>query len=252
MKSIRTLSFFSLLVASLLIAGDGYAQKGPRDGRRDSTGHKMDNRGRMGNLVHFFVRQDSCREILLSQMSSEDAATFSALVDSAKSYHAQMQELREAMHEARKARDREAFRALSLQMRELQKKIMRVQHAMGELLRKYQEAAKRIFVDCGPHRKPHREDNKGETGERIMIRASINPNPATAEGTNLLLNLETPATIGITIADRAGTVISEIAATEYAAGQHTIAITTSNLQPGMYYVRLQSGAHVQTLKLVIQ
>jgi uncharacterized protein YukE len=244
MKSIRTLSFLGLVAVMLFTVGDTY-------GRGDGRGEIGKDRGRMGNLVHFFVRNDSCREVLLAAMSEEDAAAYTTLVTNAKDYHTQIEALRAQMREARAAGDREAFRALATQMRELHQKMKRTQHAMGELLRKYQGAAKRVFIDCGPHRKRDRGD-KGETGERIEIRASLSPNPATAEGTNLLLTLQAATTIGVTISDRAGNVISEIAQAEYAPGLHSILISTANMQPGMYYVRLVSGGHVQTLKLMVQ
>src|SRR5437762_3106776 len=109
MKSFRYILLSALLIAvGVGTTGDAFAQKGPGHGRGrgghlgDSTrirpdsirppndprdtafrkGDRPEHKGSVHEIIGFLVHNDSCRDVLLSQMSADDAAQLTSLLGS--------------------------------------------------------------------------------------------------------------------------------------------------------------------------
>jgi hypothetical protein len=271
MKSFRYFIFGALLVAlGLSTAGESFAQKGPGRGRggnlgdvrkdsarkdngRDSLFRKDHHRG-LHHLIGFYVNNDSCREVLLSQMSPEDAAAFTTAVESIKRANANIADLREQLRRAKQARNEEAFREISAQLKSMYLLVSGFQRELAVILAKYPEAAMRVQKECG--RKPKGPRDGGARDERKddvrQPHGMITPNPVELGGTAVLnLNLATEASVAVTISNESGTVLT-IPAAQLAAGEQQINLDVSSLTRGAYLVQVQIGDKMQVLKLMIR
>ena len=263
MKAIRYFIFSAILIAlGVGMASDASAQRDPRDKRRgDSTDVRKDtirkrdldlrdrpaHRGRIHHVIGFFATNDSCREILLAQMSTEDAATLTRLYAALKGGNEQLQTLRAELRAARVAGDTAAFRRISEQLKTLYRQQGSFHKMIAELFNKYDEVAMRIRKECGG-RPP--KDRDGERGDRSG--GVISPNPVTVGGTAVLtLNLTAESMVGVTISNDAGTVLTIPAAT-LPAGEQQIALDVSTLTRGVYLVQVQIGDKTQVLKLMVR
>ena len=86
-----------------------------------------------------------------------------------------------------------------------------------------------------------------------LSEAILYPNPASGNGTNLVLDLKKTGTVKFSIFDIAGRLVSEIQFNATSAGLTTIPIETTTLKPGIYTLKFTNQADRQeALPLVIQ
>ena len=77
------------------------------------------------------------------------------------------------------------------------------------------------------------------------------PNP-TNNNTNLVFKLDKDQSVNIEVYNMLGEVVYTANENNMTAGTHTIAINGSNLQNGVYFVRLSADNVPTTQKLIIQ
>jgi hypothetical protein len=231
---------------------DTIRKKDDRGGLGDKLGKGPKRRDNVHELVGFLMNNDSCRDVLLAQMSAEDAASLTALLGSLKGGNDQLKTLRADLRAAREAGDSAAFRAISEQLKTLYRQIGDNHKAIADLLGKYKDVAMRVRIECGGRPDKDRDGGKkGENKDGEQPRSMISPNPVPVGGTAVLtVNLATESNVGVTIADQTGTVLT-IAPALLAAGQQQIALDVSGLPRGAYLVQVQIGDKVQVLKLMI-
>jgi hypothetical protein len=228
--------------------------KDPRDTTFHGGGHKKPHR--VLEAIGYFMHNDSCREVLLSKMSPEDAAAAAELMNALKASTEQVKELRAQLRAAHDAGDSAAFRAISDQLKALYRQIGDNHKALGAIFGKYQELIKQVRKECGGRVKGDgggpRGGGKGDsndTGEQPAM--FIAPNPVTVGGTAVLtLKLEAETNVGVTISNETGTVLT-IAPAPLAAGDQQIALDVSALPRGMYLVQVQLGDRIKIIKLMI-
>lgn len=280
MKSLRYFILSALLVAlGVSTSSDSFAQRGPGHGKRpgDSTdirpdsirppkdprdtafrGGRPDKPRRVHELIGYFIHNDSCREVLLSKMTPEDAAAFTALLGNLGGNGEQIKSLRQQLRAAREAGDTATFRAISEQLKTLYRQIGDNQKAIADLLQKYAEVAMQVQKDCGG-RPPHKGRDGGARGGKgdktddgaEQQKSVISPNPVPVGGSAVLtLKLAVESNVGVTISDQSGVVLT-IPAAQLAAGEQQIALNLSSLARGAYLVQVQIGDKMQVLKLMI-
>lgn len=225
--------------------------------KRDKRPKKDDHVDRgAAHMAGFYLRNDSCRRVLMSQLSSEDAEQLAALVAAHTRIANEIMDLRTQLREARAAGDTALFRRLSLELREAFHQQGRAYNALNELLRNNARLALTVMKECGkrPGRPEHDGKKRGNTDKQPEFGAMIVPNPVTAEtaaSTVVVLKLSAEAKVSIVLSDAAGVVIKTFDGT-YAAGATKIPLDLSGLAPGPYHVRVQVGEKIQTLKVLIR
>lgn len=255
---------FALGLWSDVAFSQGDPRKDGRKGKRDTSAvrdHRVKQSGEHGRRVdaalHFYIRHDSCREELVALMSREDGAAFEAGVTALKDLRTQLIDLQKQLREARKAGDRAAYARITAAIKDVKTKTQAYHERVHTILLKYKEAATRLYKECGRKPRPSRDKREGDRGEKdgtrdAQIRATLNPNPANAEGTVLNLGLTTETIISIQVSDASGTMALSIPAQTYAAGSHQIRIDTANMRPGFYVVRVDAGGTITSLKLAVR
>ena len=89
-------------------------------------------------------------------------------------------------------------------------------------------------------------DQKG--AERLI---HVYPNPFT-DRLNITFNLTEPAAVRIILTDSFGRLIRVMKDhSSVAAGQHSITLESGNMQPGMYYCRIQTNAYTVIRKVIL-
>lgn len=90
---------------------------------------------------------------------------------------------------------------------------------------------------------------------QLLLEGTAFPNPFT-RATTITFGLTEPGQVTVSIIDRFGRVVKELANTHYTRGEHSIfwdATTTAGNKAdnGLYFCRIQSGNIVQTQKLIL-
>ncbi|MEO8151339.1 MAG: T9SS type A sorting domain-containing protein [Bacteroidia bacterium] len=85
----------------------------------------------------------------------------------------------------------------------------------------------------------------------VMNDFSLHPNPSN-ENAYLEFSLDEQKQVTVTIYDLTGRSVSEIAGQYYDAGDYQLTLNTSELNNGIYFVKINSGNEKQTLKLNVQ
>lgn len=80
--------------------------------------------------------------------------------------------------------------------------------------------------------------------------ADIYPNPSRSDNVTLKVGLKEASNVSIGIYNILGEIVSEIAGIEYGPGEHDIQISTRDLKPGTYLVRIQQGREYTVARLV--
>ena len=258
MKSLRFYIFTALLVAlGLSIASDSYAQRHPKRGHRDSItvrdkhrdGHLDRRRDHARELFHYLTTNQDCLDQLLAQMSEEDAAAFSRMLEAIKNTDAQRKALHARIRAARAERDSASFHRALAALRELNQQHGRMHRMLNELIHKYQEAIRAIRENCG---NPPPRDGDGKEDDRSDLRAVITPNPVEVGGTATLnLTLAAEANVSVRVMGQDGAVLT-IPAALLPAGAQAIALDVSTLARGLYMVEVQIGDRRHMLKLMIR
>ncbi|MGZ3900729.1 MAG: T9SS type A sorting domain-containing protein [Bacteroidia bacterium] len=80
---------------------------------------------------------------------------------------------------------------------------------------------------------------------------SLSPNPA-SDVTNLFIQAKINSTVNIKVYDLAGKIINTVAKnSQILEGHNSFVITTTDLNPGMYFVTIESNVGKETIKLII-
>jgi hypothetical protein len=98
----------------------------------------------------YFLMNDSCRLVLESKMSADDAAALEAAVADSKSVDQQLQDIRKQMEAAMRAGDKATFEQLQQQAQTLQQQQGTDITAINTILTKYQTDAMATMRDCHP------------------------------------------------------------------------------------------------------
>jgi hypothetical protein len=113
------------------------------------------------------------------------------------------------------------------------------------------------FIEGCSVSKPESASTKPQSESRNLVTKavktdfSIYPNPATADFT-ISLGLETESLISIELIDQLGKQVRTMASSELRpAGTHTFLVSGGALESGVYFVRVQTDAFVQTRAVVL-
>ncbi len=89
-------------------------------------------------------------------------------------------------------------------------------------------------------------------GQNLSIEPIV-PNPLiSGSSVTVSLSLQTDANVTVGIYDQTGSLVQTVANASMAAGSHSLTITGSRLSEGMYIVRVQAGAEVQSTNLIVE
>jgi len=81
--------------------------------------------------------------------------------------------------------------------------------------------------------------------------ARVYPNPSVGNA-NLDINLDNTAIVSIDVLNTLGQIVNRIDDTEYTAGEHKLSFSTSDLNPGVYVVRVTVNGVPTTQSLIIE
>lgn len=254
----------SLLIAVLLLvaAGTSFAQRGP--GGPGGPGGPRDHRGprnhgdsvRKGPPCNLMA--DSCFQILLGKLSSDDVAALTAALDGQKAFMDQVNQIRAAAKAAREARDTAAFRAAMEQLKGLRRQAKDIQRTIRDIMHRNNTAVREALVACcgEPPRGPRdSNDTKGPGDHQHILEVghiSPNPVPAGTATASLEYKLKVESTVTITINDQLGNMVKTVTVGTSAAGEHVVSLDLTGMATGGYLVRVQAGTDVQTRRLIIQ
>lgn len=92
--------------------------------------------------------------------------------------------------------------------------------------------------------------NIGLEENKSIVNFSVYPNPA-KEKTTVEFSLSSTQDVSYTLVSITGQIITEVAAQEYRAGNHTITINTTELTNGIYYLNFRAGNAIENKKVAI-
>jgi hypothetical protein len=246
MKSIQRFLIAILLLTGF--AGATFAQHGPGDKGPGNGGPGKHGRGN----PHQLNLSDSCWRVFLSQIPEDSAAMLTQAIDCLKNNKAAFDALWLELRAAHQAHDSAKVAELRVQLAELRAQRAECSKVVKNILRQYRNLIARIRKECdNPRRDSIGHKGPGIIGVKV---GAITPNPvptgqATAE---LAYGLKVDAQVVITISDQLGNVVKEVFTGDLAAGPQTQSLDLTGLTAGSYFVRVQAGAGVGTVRLIIQ
>jgi hypothetical protein len=146
-----------MIVALAVLAMPAFAQRGPGDG--GTGGPQPPSKGAM-----YYLTNDSCRTVLESKMSTEDAAALEAAIADFRSADKSLQDLRLQMEAAMRTGDTALLAQLQLQAQGLQQQQGTDLATIDSLLAKYQADADLVMRDCHPGKPGGDPGDKGGRG----------------------------------------------------------------------------------------
>lgn len=87
-------------------------------------------------------------------------------------------------------------------------------------------------------------------GKVVAFGLSVAPNPVSSVA-NVRISLVTSAPVTVNLYDLSGRIVKQVTNENMSAGDHEIAVNTSDLAGGVYIVRLSSGSNVATKRMVV-
>lgn len=249
MKNIKSLFIVALL---LVVAGASFAQRGPGRGPRDHRGPGRDSVRKAPPCNPF---ADSCLQILLGKLSTDDATALQAALAAQSALMDQVNRLHAAAKAAREAKDSAAFSAAMQQLRALRGQGKELTKTIREIMHRNSAAVREAIVACcGERPKGHRDSNDVKGDQHILHVSPIKPNPVLAgtASAEFSYSLKAEAIVTITINDQLGNIVKTVSSGASAIGEHVVSLDLMGMTTGGYLVRVQAGTDVKTLRLVIQ
>lgn len=250
MKNIKSILVLALL---LVVASTTFAQRGPGNPRDHRGPGKRHDRKPPCNVL-----SDSCLQILLGKLSTDDATALQAALAAQNALRDQVNQLHAAAKAAREAHDSAAFSAAMQQLRALRLQGKELGKTIREIMHRNSSAVREAVVACCGERPRGPRDSSDVRGpghdQHILHVSPIKPNPVHI-GTlsaEFGYSLKTESVVTITINDQLGTIIKTVASGTMASGEHIVNLDLTGMTEGGYLVRLQAGTEVKTLRLVIQ
>ncbi|UOQ53987.1 T9SS type A sorting domain-containing protein [Hymenobacter cellulosivorans] len=96
-----------------------------------------------------------------------------------------------------------------------------------------------------------RATTSSTTASRSALSLALAPNP-TRETVRVAYDLSSASSAGITVLNLLGQPVRQLTAVRQGAGQQEQFVSLQNLAAGLYLVRVQAGAQVQTARLVVE
>lgn len=203
----------------------------------------------------FFVGHDTCRWALEAKMSDADAQAFEAAALAIQADDQQMRDLMKQIREAFRAHDSATVASLRSQIDALRTKGKADRDAYMQILKKYADQIGAVRKECWTPIRPDGRRDKGTTGGNgghILEARPLYPNPVKAgDVVTLEYVLSADADVNITLNNAMGTTLQQVTTGSEVAGSYKTEINTSGLEAGGYYVRIQAGTNVQTLKFAV-
>lgn len=240
MKSIQRFLIAILLLTGL--SGLTYAQHGP--GGNDKSAARHGNPDKL-NL------SDSCWRVFISQLPDDSAQMLVRALECLKESRDEFARLWQALREAHAAKDTAKIREIRALLAELRAKRNECAKVVKTILRQYHDLFIRVRHDCGRKRPDGTGGHDGTIGIKL---GPIMPNPVPTGQTTATLTygIATDSRVVITTSDALGNVVKEVFSGDLTAGPQTQTLDLNGLNPGMYYVRIQTADAVATARLVIQ
>lgn len=252
MKNIKSLFIVALL---LVVADTSFAQRGPGRGPRDHRGPGRDSVRKAPPCNPF---ADSCLQILLGKLSTDDATALQAALAAQSALKDQVNQLHAAAKAAREAKDSAAFSAAMQQLRALRGQGKELSRTIRDIMHRNSTAVREALVACcGERPKGPRDSNdvKGPVHDQHILHVSpIKPNPVLAgtPSAEFSYSLKAEAIVTITINDQLGNIIKTVSSGASTIGEHVVSLDLMGMTTGGYLVRVQAGTDVKTLRLIIQ
>lgn len=134
-----------MVLVLAVMAMPALAQRGPGDGGGTTGGPQPPSKS-----VMYYLTNDSCRLVLESKMTAEDAAALEAAVADSKTTDQALRALKPQIEAAMRAHDTAALAALQLQAQALQQQQQTDLTAISQLLAKYQADSDLVMRECHP------------------------------------------------------------------------------------------------------
>ena len=83
------------------------------------------------------------------------------------------------------------------------------------------------------------------------MNVNLSPNPSNNNGAKLTFNLEENSLVNVNLLNTLGQQIESIFEGNLRKGENNIAIKTSNLTKGIYYINVNINNHIVTKKLLV-
>lgn len=245
----------------VIASGVTFAQRDPRGGGPGNGGphgggrpHGQDTVRRPPPPPPCNPFGDSCLTLLLSKLSTDDAAALTAALDAGKSLRDQMNTLRQQLKDARTAGDTALFRSLMQQLRDLRDQARITERTIRDIMHRNNTAVRETMAECCPKPPKGPHGNNDPIDQSLLKVSPVIPNPITGGVTtaSFTYSLNADAAVTITLHDALGNIVKEIFNGPSIAGDHETYFETAGLHPGMYMLRVQADKVVQSQRIIVQ